>query len=146
MDLPNETRTTLRAFCANLADLIEAFARSTSPRGVLCEFNDGKFVQVWASLQGAVGEVVANEFLDASQRLTWFQERDLVSEGWSAPDSYSPNWHVARSGERAHVEITRLVHGAIRTIRGCHESDDVIVEVKVILGERPGTRRRLGQK
>ena len=126
----HEARTTVRALCANTAELLGAFASHDEPRIAICTLDDGRYIQFWAKHNVAVAEVVSNTFLTPNGRWTWLQERDLIEAGWSAPDEESPNWHFVRRGPRAYWEVSRSTVHALTRVLGYgneHALDPVLV-------------------
>lgn len=126
-----EATTTLHALCSNIGELLAAFSTSPTAQVALCQFSDGRYVQFWAGSDVAIGEVVSNRFLDDDVRLSEDQERTLLDAGWTGPDEDSPNWHVVRRGERAHVAVACLTVDALTRVLGygaAHANDEVRVK------------------
>ncbi len=126
-----EAKTTVRALCTNISELLSAFSTSTVPQMAVCNFPGGRYVQFWASANSAIGEVVSNTFLDDEMRWSNDQELSLEAAGWCAPNDASPNWHIERRGDRAHVAVAVLTVRAIVDSLGygtTHANDPVVVQ------------------
>jgi hypothetical protein len=112
----------VRALCTNISELLAAFSTSPVPQMAVCQFDEDRYVQFWATAKTAISEVVSNQFLSEGSRWSVAQESSLVDAGWREPDDSSPNWHIVRCGPSAHVKVAELTVQAIVHILGYGES------------------------
>lgn len=111
------------SFVANLPEILGSMFFNPRCVVAVAEFEDGRYVQFWASPTNLViFEVVSNEHLCGEWAMSDHDEQQLRAAGWREPGSTSsPNWRFD-----AH-DPGELARGVAMTRRAVLE----------VLGERP---------
>ena len=115
---------------ANLPELVVALAAQSGNHAVVCEFPDGRYIQVWVDQSGYVqGEIESNDLIGDGERLTPDDELALERLGFSPPrGGNTPNWWRRVEGRADVMDLLMSLGRA--TLEALHATSDQTVGVR----------------
>ena len=136
------SKSTVGSFIANLPELLGALGRDARCVAIICEFDDGRYVQFWIDPAGSItAEVVSNSNIFEAAVLDDADEESLRSLGWSEPSPKSrPNWFIDVDAAFGLVRISRIVARSVYLVLGERPSNGV--RFRTFAMERTLTGRR----
>ncbi len=116
----NEATASVDAFLANLPEMLGAMRADPRCLVAVVEFEDGRYVQFWATSDGEViGEVVSNLNIGDAVALTSEDESMLRTRGWLEPSAGPrPNWRFEASDVAGLIDLVAMPHDAVVHVLG----------------------------
>ncbi len=116
----NEVTSSVGSFLANLPEMLGAMKDDPRCLVAVIEFEDGRYVQFWATSEGEViGEVVSNLNIGAAIALTRDDEDELRARGWLEPaPGPRPNWRYEAKDDVELLALVSMTHDAVVHVLG----------------------------
>jgi hypothetical protein len=110
-----EVTATVASFLANLPEMLGAMKVDPRCLVAVIEFEDGRYVQFWATNDGVViGEVVSNLNINDAVALTSENEEMLRARGWREPSpGPRPNWRYEAHDVAELIELVTMTRDAV---------------------------------